>query len=179
MRNAQIRKDMNMLISPFPTHSKRLIFQAIEEKDLEMVNDIYQSNSFLSKITHGTLYTPKQVMERDYQETKKLDGFSYALIETDSRKIVGYIQVILHNPNDQKPWLGLILLHPSVHGKGYGKEAINCLIAWLAENQYTSLRLVVLAANTPAIPFYQKIGFKTVQEIIYDENPAFILERSW
>lgn len=167
------------MLTSFPTHSKRLTFQEIKEEELIMIKEIYQSNLFWGKITHGISYKPEHVMIQDYQDTQKLGGFSYALKETNSKQIIGYIQIILHNPKDQKPWLGLILLHPSVHGKGYGKEVIESLISWLDENLYTCLRLVVLADNTPAIPFYQKIGFQQIQEIIYDNKPAYILERSW
>lgn len=168
-----------MMLTPFPTHSKRLTFQVIKEDELALVKEIYDANQLLNEITHGLSYTPEHVIVQDYQETQKSGGFSYALVETNSDQIIGYIQFILHNPKDQKPWLGLLLIHPTVHGKGYGKEFIESFVSWLASNQYTSLRLGVLVDNTPAIPFYQKVGFKQVKEIIYDEKPAYIFERSW
>lgn len=77
-----------------------------------------------------------------------------------------------------KPEFGWALASP-FHGKRLSTEAVTTIQAWgdqSLENQETSC--IVATRNTPSIYLAQKIGFKSIAECLYNEEPHLVFSRT-
>jgi ribosomal protein S18 acetylase RimI-like enzyme len=67
-----------------------------------------------------------------------------------------------------------IYILPTAQGKGVGKALINCVAKIAIQNKNQTLSLNVYRQN-PAINFYEKIGFKKVEEVDINVGHGFIM----
>ena len=98
---------------------------------------------------------------------------------TVHKKIIGY-SLVLFKKNSTNARLYSIALHPSFHGKGYGKKLLINIFKTLAFSKHTSLRLEVKTSNHSAIELYKKMGFiVTGKKLAYydDGSAALCLEK--
>jgi ribosomal protein S18 acetylase RimI-like enzyme len=63
---------------------------------------------------------------------------------------------------------------PSTQGKGVGKKLISAIAGIAKENKNETLSLNVYRQN-PAIDFYEKVGFKKVDEVNIDVGNGFMM----
>jgi ribosomal protein S18 acetylase RimI-like enzyme len=75
--------------------------------------------------------------------------------------------------------IGLTKIHkiyilPTVQGKGVGKKLINAIAEIAYQNKNQTLSLNVYRKN-PAIEFYEKLGFKKVEEIDINVGNGFTM----
>ncbi|MEO6608933.1 MAG: GNAT family N-acetyltransferase [Aestuariivirga sp.] len=76
-----------------------------------------------------------------------------------------------------KPEFGWALASP-FHGKRLSTEAVMAIQAWgdrSLENEETSC--IIATRNEPSIYLGHKIGFKTIAECLYNEEPHLVLTR--
>ena len=76
-----------------------------------------------------------------------------------------------------KPEFGWALASP-FHGKRLSTEAVTAIQAWgdqSLENEETSC--IVATRNTPSVYLAQKIGYKTIGECLYSEEPHLVMNR--
>lgn len=60
-----------------------------------------------------------------------------------------------------------IVTHTNARKKGYGYQLINGMLHWATQNQASSAYVQVVAANTPAVKLYKKLGYELAYEYHY------------
>ena len=80
-------------------------------------------------------------------------------IEVDAR-FIGYLQT---EEKADSIYVKMIVLEPAQRSKGYGSEVIKKLSA-NATHRNKKLKLKVFRQNSKAIKFYQKLGFRTIED---------------
>lgn len=170
-----------MNLTTFPKHSQRLNFEPVTEENLDQLLPVYNSNPFFNHLSLQKSKVDREFLLEELEENKMFDIHYERIISLiDTHEIVGVAHWIIENPNDHKPWLGLLIIHQAMQNKGYGREFIEVLISWLKENGFSSLRLGVLKDNTPVLPFYHSLNFTIVKEVTTDKHgQVIVMEKSW
>lgn len=75
-------------------------------------------------------------------------------------RYVGIIDFLRNNPNDNYPWLGLLMIHGDYHALGCGKKAYQAFEEKLKLEGLTYIRLGVIEQNATAKAFWKALGFK-------------------
>ena len=75
-------------------------------------------------------------------------------------KYIGIIDFLRNNPNDNCPWIGLLMIHGEYHSRGYGKMAYNLFEEKLKQEGYDQVRIGIMQENTVAEKFWTALGFK-------------------
>jgi GNAT superfamily N-acetyltransferase len=132
------------------------MFQPITEELLDIVLDIVNSNSHYNILENGK---PVRTMEEVRIEFLNQDTESY-LISVENRYI-GIIDFLKNNPNDNCPWIGLLMIHGNYHSKGYGRAAYHTFEEILRRRGFDKVRIGVLSDNTGAKIFWTSLGFQT------------------
>lgn len=66
-------------------------------------------------------------------------------------------------PNENVWFIGLLLIHPDLRGRGWGKHIVSNFEAWSRANQGKALMIGVLECNTAAMRFWQANGFREIE----------------
>ncbi|MGW5468190.1 N-acetyltransferase family protein [Streptomyces chartreusis] len=86
------------------------------------------------------------------------------LLARSEGRLVGIAITLAQHPDpvDPDPWIGLLMVDATTHGKGYGRQ-----LATLVEDRFraagrTALRLAVLDNNPKALAFWTALGYDTI-----------------
>ncbi len=107
-------------------------------------------------------------LQRAIRDANRMDTLSHIMLKfIRGNDVVGHIELMKRNIEEQSAHVGRVLIHPAERGKGLGHELIKAVKKYAAE-QYNirTLTLNVFDFNKPAISIYQKNGF-IVTEIKY------------
>jgi ribosomal protein S18 acetylase RimI-like enzyme len=77
--------------------------------------------------------------------------------------VVGTAALLVPHP-DGHPWLGLLILEAARQGQGLGSEAALGIESALGGEGWSELRLGVLESNAHVLPFWQRLGYRIVDE---------------
>ncbi|MBR5347683.1 MAG: GNAT family N-acetyltransferase [Lachnospiraceae bacterium] len=77
---------------------------------------------------------------------------------------------------DSRYWLWRFMIDEKRQGRGYGREALQQIIAYFRENGATNIRLSTKESNVNAIRLYESVGFKRTGGMV-DEETEF--ELNW
>ena len=72
---------------------------------------------------------------------------------------VAVLDLLSGYPSKDDLWLGLLLVHGNMHGKGIGAVITNSVVKAARLAGFESICLGVMEANAGAIHFWQKAGF--------------------
>jgi GNAT superfamily N-acetyltransferase len=92
------------------------------------------------------------------------DKFTFA-IEKDTR-IIALLDVLRDYKAKDNWWIGLLLISPSLRGKGLGRQIIDYIIQNLTRDGVREIQLAVLEENEAGLLFWQKMGFQQT-EFVY------------
>ncbi|MGW1070343.1 GNAT family N-acetyltransferase [Streptomyces aureus] len=111
-------------------------------------------------------YDPEDVpadrIEADLREEAGTEGCEVLLARDERDRIVGLVCLLDRHPTDGHPWIGLLLVHGSLHRQRIGQR-----LAGLVEERYRrehrdGIRLAVLE-NTPAsLAFWSSLGWQEI-----------------
>jgi RimJ/RimL family protein N-acetyltransferase len=99
-----------------------------------------------------------------YLETEggRTNGQALVLVERDSGAVIGSAALLVPNPADGIPWIGLLILRADRQGRGLGREAATAIERRLARDGWAEVRLAVLATNPRARRFWERLGYRQV-----------------
>ncbi|TDW51944.1 L-amino acid N-acyltransferase YncA [Flavobacterium sp. 270] len=133
-------------------------------------------------ITYGEILTEEQLkymLEMIYSDEaltaqfQKREQLFYLI--SDENAVLGFIG-IEHNYNKETTTkIHKIYLLPETQGKGIGKMAFEKIGELALENNSTSLLLNVNRFNK-ALNFYEKIGFKIIEEVNIEIGNGYLME---
>ncbi|HHY78025.1 MAG TPA: GNAT family N-acetyltransferase [Clostridiales bacterium] len=132
-----------------------MMFQPITEDLLDIVVEILNSNTHYNILENGV---PSRTIEEAKNEFLNQDTESYLIFL--GNKYIGIIDFLKNNPNDNCPWIGLLMIHGEYHSKGYGKMAYNLFEEKLKLQNCNKVRIGILQENKTAKKFWTSLGFK-------------------
>ncbi|RYL87586.1 N-acetyltransferase [Sporolactobacillus sp. THM7-4] len=143
--------------------SKRLYAKLIEKNQLDELYQIYKSNKEYLQFTEGTsdgvgVYTKEQML-RDFQLAELMGRKTLGIFLRDNMKIVGVMDY-MEKAQDDKPWIGLIMIHGEYQRNGYGSEFLKALLQWGQSEGWQEIRISVIENNYASLNFLKKAGFK-------------------
>jgi diamine N-acetyltransferase len=114
-----------------------------------------------------------------YSEQALIDQFDkkeqlFYLI-TEEETTFGFIGIEHNYQNKGTTKIHKIYILPQTQGNGIGKLAIETIAEFARENKYTSLLLNVNRFNK-ALHFYEKIGFKVIDEVNIEIGNGYLME---
>jgi len=74
-------------------------------------------------------------------------------------KVVGILDLIEGYPDKTSIWIGLLLVHGNIHGRGIGSKIVCAVLNSAKMSGYKSAQLGVIENNAKGIDFWQKHGF--------------------
>jgi RimJ/RimL family protein N-acetyltransferase len=131
------------------------IFQPITEELLNIALSIINSNPQYNILENGN---PTRILNDIKNEFLNQNTESY-LILLDNQ-YVGIIDFLSNNPNDNCPWIGLLMIHGKFHSQGYGKLVYTLFEERLKQQGYTKVRIGVMEENKAAKRFWIAMGFR-------------------
>lgn len=130
-------------------------FQPITEDSLEYVLEIINSNPNYNILENGN---PLRSIDEVRSEFLNQTTDSYLVLMGNS--YIGIIDFLKNNPNDNCPWIGLLMIHGEYHSLGYGKKAYMAFEERLKQQNYGIVRIGVLKENTSANKYWTSLGFR-------------------
>jgi ribosomal protein S18 acetylase RimI-like enzyme len=95
---------------------------------------------------------------------EKLFSFAKIISVISKGNLAGFIAYYQNDPQKIAAYLSMILVEKNTQSKGIGKQLINCAISDVIAHGFSYFRLEVLKNNAKAIAFYEKFGFKTIED---------------
>ncbi len=136
------------------------------------VKDIYDSNLDFFMITEGE---PAQ-LEKSVNDTELVppglspDKKIFAAFSKNG-KPVAILDLLEGFPDETCCWIGLLLVHRDLHGKGIGRELTSAVEKTAVSKGYNSIMLGVVTQNIKALRFWSSLGFEKIREsVIAREN---------
>lgn len=140
-------------------------FQPITEDLLEFVLEILNSNSHYNILENGN---PLRSIEEARSEFLNEATDSYLIIYEN--KYIGIIDFLKNNPNDNCPWIGLLMIHGDYHSMGYGKKAYISFEKKLRQQNFSKIRVGILQENISAKKYWTSLGFKFYKNSQWQEK---------
>ncbi len=148
-------------------------FLPINEHNLHIAHEIYNSNPSYNRLENGKPTRTMQEMRDEFLQDKTESYLIYS-----ASTPVAVLDFLPHNPKDGFPWIGLMMVNGQFHSKGFGAKAYQLFERKLVERGFTSIRLAVLKNNVSGKMFWNKMGFSFYQMSTVGENDVECLERT-
>lgn len=100
------------------------------------------------------------------------NGFEYYTVFYEELP-VGYMSV---TPESEHLFLSKIYVLSIYRGKGIGKRMMDFIVEKAKMYNLNKIRLTVNKYNTNSIKAYEKMGFKTVRELVQDIGNGFVMD---
>jgi RimJ/RimL family protein N-acetyltransferase len=133
---------------------KMITFEEITYDNLYIAQEIINSNSSYNILENGMETRTLQEVKR---ELFNEDTSSYFIKLDDT--YIGVIDYLPLNPNDNHPWLGLLMIHGDYQQFGFGSTAYTLFEKQFLEERVQRLRLGILQENKKAKQFWERLGF--------------------
>lgn len=151
------------------------------EQELPIIQDIaYQT----WPTTFGDILSPAQIsymLEMMYSLDAlktQIDKQGHVFLlaqEADSKAYLGYVSYELDYKGEPKTKIHKIYLLPASQGKGVGRLLIDKVAELAAEHKNSMVALNVNRYNK-AIQFYERLGFKVIDNETIDIGDGFLME---
>ncbi|QOS97664.1 GNAT family N-acetyltransferase [Brevibacterium sp. JNUCC-42] len=141
-----------------------LLINPLEQQELSLAVDIYNSNPNYNVITNGEPVLTLAELNQEYSDTNKYASGHWLAIQHVG-KIIGISHILIENPNDQKPWIGLLIIDSSYQGKGYGKKAYLMLEEYFRSLKKNTIHIGVIASNQSSLNFWGRLGFEQYRQV--------------
>ena len=149
------------------------------------VNDIQAIQNIASitwPITYGKILSKAQLeymLELIYSDEALMFQINkkeqlFFLIR-DVEETIGFFSIENNYKNEAITKINKLYLLPETQGKGFGKKVIEIIEKLALRNNATKLSLNVNKFNS-ALSFYQKIGFKIIEEVNIDIGRGYLME---
>ncbi|MBD3187770.1 GNAT family N-acetyltransferase [Candidatus Bathyarchaeota archaeon] len=164
MKGGLLVSSMNEMSRADPFSGRLIWLRPFELEDLDQV--ISQVNQYEARISLGNFIPWSSEQEKDFIEKQATwadddKNYHYAIIEKSTNDVIGGIGLFIENTKNRTASLGIGIYHPRNFDKGYGSDAIKCMlsIGFDILNLHR-IELYMYAFNARARHVYEKLGFK-------------------
>ncbi|MCG7338008.1 GNAT family N-acetyltransferase [Staphylococcus sp. ACRSN] len=122
---------------------------------------LYHCMKQIDKESQFMLYLPDERNFNHQQLSEELKFNFYIGVKTDEGEIVGYLMVHISTISKIKH-IGYINtgMINAYRKQGYATQMFEETLKWAERKGLRRLELTVITTNTPAVNFYEKLGFK-------------------
>lgn len=122
---------------------------------------ILNSDPFFNRVSkEKDVFTEEEIRE-EIQEGQNMGAERFVIQDGD--RYVGVLELLMNNPKDGYPWLGLLQIRKSFQGQGYGRRAMDLFYDIMKEKGVKTFRLGVIAENEPDHRFWKGQGMAPVK----------------
>ncbi|MCS0672646.1 GNAT family N-acetyltransferase [Cytobacillus firmus] len=153
--------EVKKVISSTILSGKRIILGSFIEDDIKKVIQWHADENIMRNMD-ALPVKPKQEMEiKKWVDECPQDTFRFSLRLKEANELIGYAELNGILWPHRTSWITIAIADEAEWGKGYGKEAMQCLIryAFMELNLYR-LQLSVFSYNTRAKTLYESLGFQ-------------------
>jgi RimJ/RimL family protein N-acetyltransferase len=83
---------------------------------------------------------------------------------TETKDLIGVLDVVRNYPAQHDWWLGLLLFDPQARGQGLGQHVYRAFEAWVSQQGAQRVYLGVLEQNQRAYQFWNRMGFEALEK---------------
>ncbi|MCG3226219.1 MAG: GNAT family N-acetyltransferase [Candidatus Heimdallarchaeota archaeon] len=154
----------DLIAKKSPFIGEKIILRAIERDDIDSIMEYW--NTYETRVGKGKFIPEsrkqrEEWIEKTTKDAKQGKGFTFAIIEKLSDQFLGACSLKRINAVNRGAFLSISIYNPENHDKGYGTEAVKCLlrIGFDILNLHR-IELHVYEFLESAIHVYEKLGFK-------------------
>lgn len=134
---------------------------------------ILNSDPFFNRVSKDKdVFTEEEIRE-ELQEGQNMGAERFVIQDGD--RYVGVLELLMNNPKDGYPWLGLLQIRKSFQGQGYGRRAMDLFYDIMKERGVRTFRLGVIAENEPGHRFWKGQGMAPVKSVINQDGKEIIV----
>jgi GNAT superfamily N-acetyltransferase len=133
-------------------------------QEITEVVDLYASNPEYCRAAGE--YEPENVradqVEADLREEAGTEGCEVLLARDGSGQLVGLLCLLDRHLTDGQPWIGLLMVHGSLHRKGLGRQLTGLVEERFRHEGRDGIRLAVLENNPASLVFWSSLGWQEI-----------------
>ncbi|KON89493.1 GNAT family acetyltransferase [Sporosarcina globispora] len=140
---------------------KEIMLGSFIEEDIKKIIQWHTDEKIMRNLD-ALPVKPKQETEiKKWLDECPQDTFRFALRLKEANELIGYAELNGILWPHRTGWITIAIADVTKWGKGYGKEAMQCLIRYaFMELNLHRLQLTVFSYNIRAITLYESLGFK-------------------
>lgn len=151
-----------------------MYFEEITKETLYIALEIVNSNPEFNMLENGIESRNLSDMEEEFMNPDTTSVF----VKLDDTYI-GVLDYLMENPNDQHPWLGLLIIHGDYKGYGFGSQAYALYENEMCNRGVKNVRIGVIKENEKARRFWESLGFLYIKTAIWKNGKEiFIFEKN-
>ncbi|MHA1680062.1 MAG: GNAT family N-acetyltransferase [Promethearchaeota archaeon] len=157
---------MEQFMNEDPFMGEKIRLRPYELEDIPVI--MAHINNYQSRVLLGIFIPWSADQEKDFIKKQSDDAtagtaYGYAMIEQEGGTLIGGVNLSLEDPINRSASLGIGVLDPSNCDKGFGRDALKCILkVGFGLLNFHRIELSVFAYNPRAIHVYGKVGFKEV-----------------
>jgi len=152
-----------------------LEFYKSNKEMISIEMEIMNSHPEYNLLADGKRVLSEADLLEEHEEDGVMEKERYLLKDNDA--FVGIIDFIMENPRDEKPWLGLLIIHHDWTRKSFAAKALAKYEELMRSRNIKEVRLGCFTANSTGMKFWERHGFHKIKEISYREKPLWIMEK--
>lgn len=142
-------------------HGKKVMLREYRESDYEHIRSWVNNPEIVGTLSDIFLYPHSETQTRQFMEmTMSPDWTGFVIARAHTEEYVGQIDFVKLDQKNGWGEIGIVIGREDNHGKGYGSEALELLLAF-AFNQLRLNRVELLcwSFNQKGRRAYEKVGF--------------------
>lgn len=148
--------------------TRRLVVDAVAEDDLDRLTEVRRSNPRHLARTEGTAGQPglfdRSKLERDLAVAAMDPAREVAAVRAGPGGApIGLVEVLRRHPDDQRTWIGSLVLHGDHQRRGHGREVVEAVVDWARAHGTEPVRAAVDEDDEAARAFLAAMGFTEVE----------------
>ncbi len=140
---------------------------------VELANSIW-NEYYIKILSKEQIHYMLNLMYNEKQIAFELENDFTWLLFKENDIFIGYASYSILNNKKYK--LHKLYISPKFHGKGFGTQAINYIFDDIKNKGGIKVSLNVNKNNTSSIKFYEKVGFKIVDDVVLDIGNGFVMD---
>ena len=126
------------------------------------LQSLFEQSSDFFELTTGLPPAPAEVQSLfvALPEGKTYDDKHVISLFSKPHGLIGVIDVVRDYPEPGSWWIGLMLLRPSLRGRGMGSRVFRDFVDWAAGRGARAIYLSVKTQNAGATRFWRRLGFQ-------------------
>lgn len=144
---------------------------------LEEEKKIMDSDPYHNLVSIGRKDFPLEMLLDEHKDKEKFQKERSLVRKEGFEDSIAIIDFTMCNPNDRKPWLGLLIVRGNYQKLGLGSEVYQLVEKLMSERGAKEIRLACYMGNEKAQQFWARQSFYKVKEIEYNDRLLVCLEK--
>ncbi|RAR51108.1 GNAT family N-acetyltransferase [Flavobacterium lacus] len=147
-------------------HGQHIYLRALEPEDLDFVYQLENDATVWEISQTQTPYSRfliRQYLDNAQQDIYEAKQLRLAICKNETFEAIGLIDLFDFDPKNKRAGIGILIQHPDNRNSGYGKEALELLIAYAKDYLHIhQLFANISVSNLPSINLFTSFGFELI-----------------